>query len=297
MTRTLFAAALAAFAAVPAYADHACFAVPDPPGAATFVQASRLDNAGRIVAYDDAGSFVWFHGSWSPLPAPPAGYAPTDFGALGINDPQTVVGGGPNGQAFIESRGSYHFFSLPPYTSIDARAVNDQGIVTGEAFDDSGAGPGFIYNPRGIPGWPAGFSTLVATRPDGAAAYATTAAQMNSQGVLVGNGYFADGDQWGFIYDPAATPSFSAFQVLGHKTRARGINDRGEIVGLFFDRDVRLIEGFYLASAGAQPEIITCPELNAAGGLNLQGINDRGEISGQWIDAAGMSHTLVVTPK
>jgi hypothetical protein len=293
--KTLCMAAL--LLSIPAFASPICRQL-DAPGS-TYTQGFQLNNAGQIAFGTDVGGFVYSAGAWEQLPTPP-GSAQSDFGASGINDLGTIAGVA-SGAGFLFSGGSYSFFRYPSsdYTNNLPRTVNDNGLVLGEAdhFDADGNATGiaYIYNPGPAAGYASGFTLVDPRLPGGFASSTTILGNMNRAGKFVGSGrYPGHGGVHGFIYDPAAG-GYSFFKLAdGSAARPRGINNQGEIAGGAYTPDF-ISQGFFLDANGVETRI-TCPELNAPGGVFVSSLNDAGLMSGDVFDAQGNIHGLVVYP-
>jgi hypothetical protein len=261
-----------------AHAGYVCKALPQIPGA-TYQQIFEINNANQIAAGSDVGSSIYAAGGWTTLPVP-AGYAPGNTGALGINDAGDVAGAvgsdDGSGQLFIFSGGAYQFASFAPWLTTQARAINNAGIATGLVQNADGTGTGFVYNPRGSPLYPPGFTVVAPPLPDGSEPWLVIAAAMNDAGQFVGNGFYDEGN-WAFFYDPA-TGQYTLFQINGWPSRARGLNNRGDILAESVDPDTGLWHNFIVNAQGTQE--VTCPNLpQGAAAPFMVGINDARVIS------------------
>jgi hypothetical protein len=133
---------------------------------------------------------------------------------------------------------------------------------------------------------------------DGNVSFWTMAAGVNNQGVTVGSGSYWKGDdflKWSFVNDPAATPAMRVFQIGGHNTAARDINNLGQIVGFAYD-PVHDNQGSFVLDPSGSVQLVDCTNLGAANGTLLQGINDNGVISGGFWDADWNSHAFIAYP-
>jgi hypothetical protein len=296
--------------AAPASATYTC-KVLDVPGA-TWTQVWQLNNAGRVAAGSSLGGYTYSGGAWLPLPAPPAasGFTQADLNALGINDAGEITGlaSSPDfsrSSGFIYSGGSYAFFDYPagatPRAFTEPRAISPSGIVTGWAYNFDAVNAlylnsvGFVYNPAGAPGYAPGFTEFLPASPvTGRTAIQVIPGAMNAAGQFVGSVKFpGESLRYGFVFSPA-TASYDFFHVNGLHSAARGINDKGEVVGFTIDLNTGLLSGYVLTAGGYQA--ISCPELPGLTSIAVQSINNSGVISGGWNDAAGAYHGYFAYP-
>lgn len=187
------------------------------------------------------------------------------------------------------------------YTSF--RGVNSRGLISGQrdtALAVRRNVVGFVYDPD------------AGTFTDFAPSLSTTAHGINVLGDVVGAAMFRYGNQpedpcpdlpgslfarqYGLLR--AADGALTYFRVNGQSTQARGINDRGQIVGWTGPMGF-VIDGKQLAGA-------TCIDISVAAADLLQvpdststlpyGITNSGVIVGGFIDATG-PHSFVATPR
>jgi probable HAF family extracellular repeat protein len=89
----------------------------------------------------------------------------------------------------------------------------------------------------------------------------------------------------------AASFAFTPLDVPGAiSTEARGINPRGQIVGIYADSTG---EHGFLYDRG----VFTTIEVPGASGTQAFGINPRGQIVGLYFDSTGGQHGFLATPK
>jgi uncharacterized membrane protein len=207
----------------------------------------------------------------------------------GINDQGETVGGAVNGDdftevAYIRSKdGVFTFFSNPNAVSqTEARGINETGLVTGylDTFDGTA---GFVYDSGNLSF--EDFAPSLFTLPHG----------INNRGEIVGSSlFFSENDpcqgapagasifQYGLYR--AANGSITYFQVNGQRTRGRGINDSGLIVGDVFDPASGRTKVFIAQLQGLPCESLTIPDselLSLPGyGLIPEGITNSGVIVG-----------------
>ena len=200
----------------------------------------------------------------------------------------------PHGYRFVQ-------FDAPSsgtvqYAGTEAVAINNRGASTGYVIDSGYGAHGFLRNPNGT------FSVFDAPGADPVVG-GTFPAGINDRGVIAGYAIDANAVIHGFLRDPGGV--FTIFDApvvnpgvgnyLG--TVPQGVNDRGEIAGLFEGGDF-VGHGFLRATDGK----ITVFDDPAEGvGVNqgtwAYGINEGGAISGGYNDPSGGSHGFVRSAK
>lgn len=303
----LLVAVAVAASAVPCrtLADYTC-RVSDVPGS-TVTQAWQVNSAGQVAVLSDFGGSVYFSpgGAWLALPPPLAdsGYSAVGLAALGINDSLAIAGsavrseGAVTEEGFILAKGNYSFFAVPGFNRTVARAIGNNAVAVGLAYNDSTFMVGFIHNPASVPDYPTG-TTQVVPVLNGTAAQQTIANGMNGLGQIVGSARFPGVPRYGFLYDPRwASRGYEQlitfFRVDDLNTAARGINDWGRIVGFTTDASGTMT-GFLMTGLGHRP--IRCPQLGDGISVAAQSINNRGVVAGNWNDASGNLHGFVAYP-
>jgi probable HAF family extracellular repeat protein len=251
-------------------ADTFSFSTIEFPGSNSTV-ASGVDISGRIVGYftDNNGThgFVFNNGTYSAIDVPGAGWT----AAFGINSAGQIVGGfgssdAPTGRhGFLLSGGSISTFDVPGSTDTIARGVNSKGQIVGDYVGADGLHHGFRLS-GGT------YATIEVPQSNGGSANA-----INDAGQVVGlagsgpgaSGFFLDS-----TYSKIEYPNSSYTELLGLNNLgdiagqsggaggpsqgfrrsggsffpitlpeapgswdARGVNDLGQIVGTFTDRD------------------------------------------------------------
>ena len=132
----------------------------------------------------------------------------------------------------------------------------------------------------------------------------------NAAGVIVGGDLLAPNvayagapsGYYGFVRQPGGALTY--FRVNGNRTRARGINDLGQIVGWMNDASVGAggISSFIVSvPTGASYVDVTVAasdRIIAPGALQTyaEGINNTGYISGESSDAVGVTTGFVASP-
>jgi probable HAF family extracellular repeat protein len=245
-----------------------------------FTAASGINDAGVIVGVygDDRGEhgFVYARGAFRSFDVPFPGATGTT--PQGINNRGQVVGtyrdalGSFHG--FLYDRGRFSALDVPLAMETSPSGINDRGEVVGIYCEELASG---ACRPHGFHFHEGRFSALDAPF---AGAIATRAFGINNDGQIVGDyddelatrPYFYDGGLFRRIGD-------MEFSVTG-----RGINDRGQIVGVFFDG-----EHHSFLYQGGQFRI-----LPVSASAEALGINNRGQIVGT-IFEDGRARGYVVT--
>jgi PEP-CTERM motif len=293
--RVLLAAATLAALAAPAYAQVTyVFDNISVPGSGTNSFISGLTDSGDAIVNSATGQqYIYSPSSGlTAIPEPPA--SSPYFGntaAYGINNSGVVVGAGCNcpgnsigtiEQGFILSGGTYTFFSYPGASATVARAISPSGLVTG--YDNVSGG--FLYNPStGVftaiyP--PNSVSPVVSyTQALTSTASFTPAQGITAGGQIVGstlltannpsppaNPFFS-----GYLYTQSSN-TYSAFQVDGDSTQARGINNAGVITGFV------VVGGTTDAFVGSAGKFQLLSDASANDGTYGEAINSSGQIAG-----------------
>jgi uncharacterized membrane protein len=271
------------------------------------IQVFGINDRGDVVGNrtdGDLGPFVYDSKKGTLTDVTPAtGFASTSV--LGINDAGVMVGSvdsldGLIRSGFIRSEnGTYTVFDHPDaVSSTNPRGVNNEGLVTGFRDDLSAAGVGFIYDPKS--------GTFTDLNPT---SLFTIAQGINSKGEVVGSSNFDVANdpcpglgnpflRYGWLRATDGTVTY--FEVNGSHTSARGINDKGSIVGFFIDPDDGIFKGYKARLDGSQCQSLTVGPsdmLYVPGSDSnfAQGISNSGAISGG--ANIGMSSPgYVVTP-
>lgn len=302
------------------------FQVINHPGT-PYTQVFGVNEQGDVVGNgsfnDGTGPFPFVYaskkGTFTDV-ANAVGYVNT--AVLGISDSGVIVGSvtsfdEPTERGLIRSQNeTYTVFSHPDAaTFTQARAVNNQGLVTGYrdtlagggGFGD-GAAVGFIYNSR----------TETFTDIDTVPSYFTIAHGINSKGDVVGSSWFfsedapcpgAEGEWVRFGWLRTADGSISYFDVNGwNDTSARGINDAGWIVGWVYDANDGKAKGFKVSGFEVKRHGSPCQSLTVADSDLLEfpgfdyiapeGITNSGNIVGTVEDLnTGAFHGFIATPR
>jgi probable HAF family extracellular repeat protein len=206
------------------------FTAVDVPGSAWTI-ATGINNAGQIVGgYGPGGEkgnhgFLFSNGAFSSLDFPGS----LDTVAYSINNKSQIVGSflGSDGlrHGFRLSGGAYALIEVPESRAGAAQGINDAGQIVGLA-GIGGAATGFLYD---------GSSYSRVLKSDN---IFTDVRGLNNLGDLVGQeggpqapfrGFIRNGARSSLIELPSGPVSWNAL----------GINDLGQIVGEFSNRDGR----------------------------------------------------------
>jgi probable HAF family extracellular repeat protein len=213
------------------------FTILDAPGAENGTFTSGINNRGQVVGYyvtdryTASHFFVYDNGSFTIVPNKPDSIYTFPNS---INDRGQIVGyyydTNFNAHGFFYDKGLYATIDHPgPITQLGTRAnsINNRGQILGTYIDPDYNTFNFLYH-QGV------FTDLLNTR--GLYPYA-----MNDRSQIVG-GYFAFDESglhvYGFLSDKDGLTTFSHPDAV-NGTVAISINNRGEILGYYFDADYR----------------------------------------------------------
>jgi len=246
--------------------------------------AFGINSAGDIVGAVGIHGFLYSGGTFTPIDVPGA----FSTAAEGINNNGQIVGSyrdsvGTHG--FLYRDGSFTPIDVPGSGTVNgaatrANGINAAGEIVGD-FDSSTGTHGYLYS--------GGVFTII-DFPD---SYFTQAFGINARGQIVGSMAFPGvGGDSGFVYSrgiftPLNDPASNSGGDL--VTIALGINNAGQIVGLFTDGEYR---GFVYDDG-----TFTTIDLPAGGDeFNpALGINEAGQIVGYFNSATGV-HGYLATP-
>jgi len=279
-----------------------------------------------------AGKLSYSYGSLLPLLAlclAAAAWSQTSVSLRGRGVPGTVQLARP--AAATPATAQYHFITIqiPGSTGAYAYNLNDWPLVTGDYFDASGNGHGFVWqngkvhtldNPGSLDSLPSATNNLGVgigaygnSAPGHAATYSlassawTTLPDISGMSINYGNNINDLGFAVGigsstgslpfdyscsvaWIWDPFKS-AYSFFSVPGAANNAtcpNGINDRGQVVGGYYDAS-GVAHGFL--KDGETYTSFEVPGTGNSTGANQ--INNKGEIVGGWNDASGNIHGYV----
>jgi hypothetical protein len=206
--------------------SNGAWTVIEPPGA-VFSQARGINDAGSVTGYYQDGSgglhgYVLQNGEFTSFDVPGAVHSQ----GFGINNHGDIVGAFDTGDintslGFVFRSGHYTAFEVPgsaPSTTA-ALGLNDEGQIVGIYADSQGNSFGFLRS--------GGKYQTIDLPPGGA----TLATGVNEDGRVVGN-YFGQGGSHGFAMVNGKARIID-YPILMSRTRVRGINDEGVIVGFY----------------------------------------------------------------
>lgn len=267
--------ALGVFVASPAMAEYVFTPISGPAGS-TFSTAWGINNSGSIIGQNNQGNWIYSGGRYTVLPA--------DFGALGINDSGMVAGsrynpetGQSTGSIYNSTTHTFTTVNVPNATSVFLRGIANDGSVAGYYNTAGGAFTAFVYANGTL-------TTLPAPNPNGGF---NVAQGLNSHGQVVGS--FAGVGS--FLYDvkSGSLNTFTLSPEIPQATKARAINDRGEIAGFTIANNATV--GFVGTSAGFQTLRYGSYQTTV-----VEGLNNSGQVVGFATDADGMSYGFLATP-
>jgi uncharacterized membrane protein len=210
----------------------------------------------------------------------------------GINDRGDLVGFTQDqdfhGHAYLARNGVVTFFKAPitwgAGDSAVPRSINASGDIVGAYHDDTAHG--FLRDHHGK------WTSLDVPGSEGG----TLAFGINGHGEIVG-AYTNDGWQYtghGFLFRPGhdgAPGSYIPVDFPGaNATEAYGINDDGDVVGIYYFGPDWNVGGF-LQHEGD----FTTVDVPGAQGTMPRSINSRGEIVGQFWDADWFEHGFLLS--
>jgi len=180
---------------------------------------------------------------------------------------------------FVLSGGAFTPFDFPGTSFTQITGINANGELSGNYFDPRDSSPthfhGFFRSQDGH-----------VTPLDPPGSIRSQAGSLNAQGQVVGVYRDIASVRHGFVWQAGVFTTFSdpdATQVAPGGTVPFGINDRGQIVGNYVNRNDHLRHGFLL-SGGAYTTI----DAPGSSFTVAEGINNPGVIAGYFVDGVGI---------
>ena len=161
--------------------------------------------------------------------------------------------------------------------------VNDSDIAVGFENDAMGNAHGFVYD---IKRNQATFTTI-------AGATSVTDAAINDSGQITGF-FSANGTVESFLTSHAGLETFAYPGAAS--TEALGLNNHSEVVGVYTTGSGSTAQnfGFTWTKRGG---FTTIDDPNGMGMTTVNGINDQGDLVGFYVDSAGNTDGMLVTPR
>jgi probable HAF family extracellular repeat protein len=208
-----------------------------------------------------------------------------DYGVAGeyLADGVTHVVAG-----FLLEKDQFIDVAIPGAAWTEVYAINDHGVAVGDYMDDLGNWWNFVRAPDG---------TIELLPPVVPGAQGNSEGiGINNEGTIVGtfrlsapppNNYGIAGSG-GFIFKDGVYTMFDYPTAIG--THPTGINDHGEIVGIWKDAN-NVRHGFLLRDGS-----FSSLDVPAAVGLTFaEGINNAGEVVGRYLDSNSVLHGFVLS--
>jgi probable HAF family extracellular repeat protein len=213
-----------------------------------------LNNQGEIVGSYNTGAFQNLHGfvlqqgQFHQIDVPFPSSSNTE--AFGINEQGEIVGGyflasmrGGSERGFLDSSGVFTSLQFPSAETTETNGINNTGQIVGDFSDANFNQHGFVLR-DGV--------FQVIDVPSGT--NGTVAFGVNDLGQIVGDyftGEFIAGTH-GFLLDAGVFNTIDVPFLGSFNTVVRGINNRGDLVGFFSDRQGE--HGFIASLQTAVPE-------------------------------------------
>jgi probable HAF family extracellular repeat protein len=279
----------------PALHSHVNYLVPalasDTTSLVTFNADLSSGATGTASATLTSATFLYTMGPVVPAPQPAQlTYFNIDFPGIPFTDVFNINDAGQQVGQFQDDSGIQHGYvteksggfitiDFPGATSTAVEGINNRGDIVGIYFDNTGALHGFLQQKGG---------TL--TTIDFPAAILTLPIEINDKGQIVGEYQSADHGTHGFLLDNGQFSTIDHGPTSGQHALsfASGINDRGDIVGPFFDP--RTFRGFLDSKNGSQQL-----DIPGQGDTEPGAINNAGDIVGTYDDINFITHGFLRT--
>ncbi|MGI4788282.1 MAG: hypothetical protein ACRYFS_05475 [Janthinobacterium lividum] len=232
-----------------------------------FSEINKINNAGTYAGdfemsstsgYTTQQGFVGTNGTVIATSIP-------NSQALGINNLNTTVGEvqnstGTGDQSYVQSStGTVTKFNVLNFDTSEATAINDSGVIVGNAALTTTNGPTVSYirsagsNPT--------FSFI-----DIGGAYDVFAQDISNDGTVVGAYDTLAGDEYGFVFTGASLTTVTFPDALA--TEVEAINSQGELAGTYID-SMGVQHGFLAAPVPEASTTVSLGLLLGMGGLML----------------------------
>jgi uncharacterized membrane protein len=237
---------------------------------ATLAAGTAEASASAVTAA--SGNFLLREGAFIPLPDMPG---TTETNHVRVNNRGQTVGVAFTGvdaaqtaQGFLQRDGRFSRIDVRGAASTLPFGINDHGDIAGVYIDAGGALRGFVRDKDGF-----------VTRIDVPGASEIAVYDINNRDEVVG--YYIDsgdvqrGYRWANGKIATIEPPGVAAEPDGPGTRVQGINDRGDVVGSYFDGEVTHA---FILRRGRYTDIDPPPGLFAEAG----DVNNRGQVVGRY---------------
>jgi probable HAF family extracellular repeat protein len=290
---------------------------------------TKITRMSAQAGFVPAGKLSYSYRSLLPVLAlclATAAWSQTPLRPRGRGIPGTVQLAKPAAATPATAQYDFITIKIPDSTGADAYNINDSRLVTGDYYDSSGNGHGFLWQDGGVRtlDHPGSLDTLPSatnnqgvvigfygdsttghaatyslatgtwkTLPDISGMQVNYGDGINDLGVAVGTaGNGSCGVCFSWMWDPLMS-AYSFFVVPGatSNTAANGINDLGQVAGGFYDAS-GVTHGFL--KDGDSYTTFDVPGTGNQTGANE--INNNGGIVGAWYDASGTTHGYVRSP-
>src|SRR6516225_1375173 len=258
--------------------------------------ACAINDAGQVTGYSQDGNgnllaFIYSRKqSIAPLGTLEGG---STSEAFGINNSGAVVGdsqsGNQNHRPVLFSNGSVQDLGLGRSNQPDALetayAINDAGQIAGRHIADNNAFHAFEF----ANGNTIDFRTLGGANGEAVA--------INKNGLVVGDSDTADGPVHAFVIDHSELKDLGTLPGFDNGSYARGINNKGDIVGESDSADQKRA---FLFTRGQLLELDKLAENLSEAGFNsldvAYGINEKGWIVGYGTTTDNLTAAFVAVP-
>jgi probable HAF family extracellular repeat protein len=187
-----------------------------------------------------------------------------------------------------------HFIdvAIPGSPWTELVGINDHGVAVGDYVDDLGNWWDFVRNPDG---------TIELLPPVVPGAQGNEEGiGINNEGTIVGTyrlsappaGSYGIAGSSGFIFKDGVYSTFNYPNAIG--THPTGINDHGDIVGIFRDAN-NVRHGFLLKDGSFSSIDVPVAIGGTIGGTYGEGINNAGEVVGRYLDSNSVQHGFVLS--
>jgi hypothetical protein len=275
----------------------------------TFNQLLGIDNEGVIAGY--FGSGMTGHPNKGYVLLPP-GYHQSDYvnenfpgsaqtQVTGLNNIGNTVGFWANtaGANFGFYTTGTHFHNIPKFPgssyaspqTVQLLGINDHGVAVGFYVNGDNNDRGFTFNIHTH----AFKRVLIPGASQGLTGPSLTAAAINNSGTVAGFYVASSGETVAFT---ATAHTFTTLVYPGSSsTSALGINDKGEVVGVYTvgTSSTPPMHGFTWSRSQGFREV---NDPHGVNGTTINGVNDKGDLVGFYVDPSnGFTDGFLAKPR